>query len=131
MSIFAVVAFLVIFLLLFALSAFFSASETAMLSLSPLQIQRIKERSPRLGKRLEKMLKKPEIMLSTLLIGNTFVNAALASIGLTFITQCHWVPERYTEIFSIVTITLLVLLFGVFLFFGSRHDFSGLPGKGR
>lgn len=112
MSIFAVVAFLVIFLLLFALSAFFSASETAMLSLSPLQIQRIKERSPRLGKRLEKMLKKPEIMLSTLLIGNTFVNAALASIGLTFITQCHWVPERYTEIFSIVTITLLVLLFG-------------------
>ena len=112
MSLFVLTAFLVVFLCLFILSAFFSASETAMLSLSPLQIQRIKERSPKLGARLSKMLTKPEIMLSTLLIGNTFVNAALASVGLSFIIWSGWVPERYTEIVSIIAITALVLLFG-------------------
>lgn len=112
MSVFVLISFLLVFLILFLLSAFFSASETAMLSLSPLQIQRIKERSPQLGKRLSHILRTPEILLSTLLIGNTFVNAALASIGFTFIARCGFVPERYTEIFSIIMVTLLVLLFG-------------------
>lgn len=112
MSLLVLAVFIAVFILLFAASAFFSASETAMLSLSPLQVQRINERSPKLGARLSQMLKEPEIMLSTLLIGNTFVNAALASIGLSFITLCGWVPEAYTEIVSILVVTLLVLLFG-------------------
>lgn len=112
MSLLLFAAFLTAFILLFFASAFFSASETAMLSLSPLQIQRIKEFHPKLGERLSEMLKQPEIMLSTLLIGNTFVNAALASIGLSFITLSGWIPEAYTEITSILIVTLLVLLFG-------------------
>lgn len=112
MSIFILTAFIIVFCVLFILSAFFSASETAMLSLSPLQIQRITEHSPKLGKRLSQMLRQPEVMLSTLLIGNTFVNAALASIGLSFVIWSGWIPEQYTEIVSIIVITLLVLLFG-------------------
>jgi putative hemolysin len=104
--------FITVFILLFAFSAFFSASETAMLSLSPLQIQKINEQSPQLGAHLSRMLKRPEIMLSTLLIGNTFVNAALASVGLSFIVMSGWVPEPYTEIVSVLVVTILVLLFG-------------------
>lgn len=129
MNFLVLIAFGIIFVILFALSAFFSASETAMLSLSPLQIQRISERSPRLGTHLSKMLKKPEIMLSTLLIGNTFVNAALASIGLAFIVWGGWVPEQYTEVVSIFSVTLLVLLFGEISpkHFAIRHAESFAP----
>lgn len=112
MSTLTLAVFGVAFVLLFALSAYFSGCETAMLSLSPLQIQRIKERNKGLGERLSAMLSQPEILLSTLLIGNTFVNAALASVGFAFVSHCGWVPKAYTEITSIVSVTLLVLLFG-------------------
>ena len=112
MSTLTLAVFGVAFVLLFALSAYFSGCETAMLSLSPLQIQRIKERNKGLGERLSAMLSQPEILLSTLLIGNTFVNAALASVGFAFVSHCGWVPKAYTEITSIVSVTLLVLLSG-------------------
>lgn len=112
MSILTIILFTIAFILLFSLSALFSASETAMLSLSPIQIQRIKEKNRALGERLSQMLSKPEQILSTLLIGNTFANAALASVGYAFICLTNWVPEVYEEVSSIVVITLLVLLFG-------------------
>lgn len=108
----AILLFLVTFVILLALSAYFSGCETAMLSLSPLQIQRIRERRPRVGDRLAAMLARPEILLSTLLVGNTFVNAALASVGFAFVVRCGWVPDRWEEAVSIAAVTLLVLLFG-------------------
>lgn len=112
MSILALAVFGVVFVALLALSAYFSGCETAMLSLSPLQIQRVKVRNRKLGARLSGMLGQPEVLLSTLLIGNTFVNAALASVGFAFVSQCGWVPKAYAEVTSIVAVTLLVLLFG-------------------
>ncbi len=112
MSTLTFVIFGIVFVVLFTLSAYFSGCETAMLSLSPLQVQRIKERNSKLGERLATMLAHPEILLSTLLIGNTFVNAALASVGFAFIVQSHWFPTAYAEVASIVIVTLLVLLFG-------------------
>lgn len=112
MSTLTLAVFGVVFVALFALSAYFSGCETAMLSLSPLQIQRVKVRNRKLGERLSAMLGQPEVLLSTLLIGNTFVNAALASVGFAFVSQCGWVPKAYAEVTSIVAVTLLVLLFG-------------------
>ena len=104
--------FAVAFVLLLALSAFFSGSETALLSLSPAQIQRIREKHGKVGERLRRLLAQPEVMLSTLLIGNTFVNAALASVGYSFIVRSGWVAPRYAEAVSIVAVTAAVLLFG-------------------
>lgn len=129
MSLLLFAAFIAIFITLFIASAFFSASETAVLSLSPLQIQRINEQRPKLGARLSQMLKQPEVMLSTLLIGNTFVNAALASVGLSFIVMTGWIPEQYNEMVSILVITLLVLLFGEISpkQFAIRHAEKMLP----
>lgn len=112
MDIFKILIFIAVFILLFGLSAFFSGCETAMLSLSPMQVQRVKERNRALGDRLARMLSAPERLLSTLLIGNTFVNAALASVGYSFICMLNIVPSPYEELTSIVAVTLLVLLFG-------------------
>lgn len=126
-------AFAVAFVALLALSAFFSGCETAMLSLSPLQIQRIRDRNPRLGDRLSALLAQPDLLLSTLLIGNTFVNAALASVGFAFVVRGGWVPEGAAEAVSIAAVTLLVLLFGEISpkQFAIRHAEALAPGMVR
>lgn len=107
--------FVPVFVILLGLSAFFSGCETAYLSLSPLQIQRIGERRPALGRQVSRLLANPEVLLSTLLIGNTFVNAALAAVGFAFVSLCGeagLLPMAYVEVTSIVAVTGLVLLFG-------------------
>lgn len=112
MSTLAFALFGITFVVLLGLSAYFSACETAMLSLSPAQIQRVTERNARLGRRLTAMLGSPEVLLSTLLIGNTFVNVGIASVAFAFVSHCGWVPQAWVEWTSVIVATVLVLLFG-------------------
>ena len=112
MSMWAYLLFGAAFVVLFALSAFFSGCETALLSLSPMQIQRLRERKPKAGAAVAAMVADSEHLLATLLIGNTFANAALASVGFAFVVRTGWAPKGYEEVVSIVAVTLLILLFG-------------------
>ncbi|MBR3221401.1 MAG: HlyC/CorC family transporter [Kiritimatiellae bacterium] len=68
-------------LVLFALSAFFSGSETILFSITPAQRQRIRERDAAADKRIGLCLSDSARLLSTLLVGNTLVNFAIASLG--------------------------------------------------
>ena len=70
-----------VLIMLFALSACFSGSETVLFSLSPIQMQRIKNRHPDSGARLETLLSDPSTILSTLLAGNLFVNFSISTLG--------------------------------------------------
>lgn len=96
-------------LFLFTLSAFFSGSETVLFSLSPIQVQRIRNRNAVAGARLEALLGDPALILSTLLVGNTLVNFAIASIGYMMIDSL--VP-RWGEAIAIPLMTVSLLLFG-------------------
>jgi putative hemolysin len=96
-------------LVLFVLSAFFSGSETVLFSLSPIQVQRIRTRNPVAGARLETLLGDPALILSTILVGNTLVNFAIASLG--FMVADALVPA-WGEAIAIPLMTLLLLLFG-------------------
>lgn len=97
------------FLLLLACSAFFSSAETAYFSIDPIQLRRIGEKRPATGERLRAILANPTRLLSTLLIGNTLVNLALANVG--YLLANRWFP-RYAEIVAIPTITVLLIFFG-------------------
>ena len=99
----------VLLLLLFALSAFFSGSETVLFSLSPIQVQRIRNRNAVAGARLETLLGDPALILSTLLVGNTLVNFAIASVGYVVIDSL--IP-RWSEAIAIPFMTVSLLLFG-------------------
>ena len=99
----------VLLLVLIVLSAFFSASETVLFSLSPIQVQRIRNRNPIAGGRLETLLGDPALILSTLLVGNTLVNFAIASVGYAVIKSL--VPA-WGEVIAIPLMTLVLLLFG-------------------
>ncbi|MDD4099395.1 MAG: hemolysin family protein [Lentisphaeria bacterium] len=73
-------------LVLLFFSGFFSASETALLSLSRMEVKRMSD-----GTRAERaacqLLRRPQHLLATVLVGNLFVNVLLASICATLITR--------------------------------------------
>lgn len=91
-----------------ALSAFFSGSETILFSLSPIQVQRIRTRNPVAGARLEMLLNDPALILSTLLVGNTLANFAIASLGYLL---AEALAPSWGQAIAIPLTTLLLLLF--------------------
>ena len=98
-----------VFLLLLAGSAFCSSAETAYFSIDPIQLRRIAEKRPAAGERLRALLANPTRLLSTILIGNTLVNLALANVG--YLLAERWVPA-YAEAVAIPAVTLLLIFFG-------------------
>ena len=95
--------------LLFPVSIFFAACETTLFSLSPVQIQHLGERNAAAGRRIRRLLDDPALVLSTLLVGNTLVNFAIATLGYLVIAEL--IP-LWSKTISIPLITLLLLLFG-------------------
>ncbi|MEI8353753.1 MAG: hemolysin family protein [Lentisphaerota bacterium] len=101
---------LAVLTVLLALSAFFSASETVLFSLNSIQVQRIRDRDRKAGGRVAALLANPSRTLSTILIGNTLVNVAIASLGYALIRR--FVPSAWAEAVAIPTMTVILLLFG-------------------
>ena len=91
------------------LSAFFSSAETALFSLSPMQIHRLRRHHPKATKRLEELLAAPADLLASILIGNTIVNVAVADLG--FLVAEHFFP-KHGEFIAIPTATLILIIFG-------------------
>jgi len=96
-------------LLLLISSAFFSSSETCLFSLNSLQIEQLKSRSPAAGRRVEDLLNQPTKLLSTILIGNTIVNVASASLGYSILATMQ---IQHAAIVAIPSMTLILLIFG-------------------
>ena len=74
---------------LLALSAFFSASESALFSLGRLRLREMEERHGILGARVRALLQDPQQLLLTILLGNTLVNVAFCSLSTA------WILIRY------------------------------------
>lgn len=93
---------------LLLLSAFFSSAETVLFSLTGAQRARIKSRNPAADERIGRCLSDKAVLFSTLLVGNTFVNFAISTIGYylfeSFFPRSGWL--------AIPVITLMLLLFG-------------------
>jgi putative hemolysin len=69
-------------LMLAASSALFSAIETALFSLQPLDVERMKKRRASLGNAVSKLLENPRRLLSALLLADTLVNLPLIILSL-------------------------------------------------
>jgi len=78
-------------ILLFAgASFFFALAETALFSLGKWQIALIVEKNPRAGKMVSRLLERPQDLLATLALGNTFANAAMLAVALRMVFNAHW-----------------------------------------
>ena len=98
-------------ILLIILSGFFSASETALTSFKSTDLEEVEESSPKSGKLLKGWLKKPNEMLTGILLGNNIVNILSSSIA-TAVT--FKVMGSSPKAIALVTIamTIIILIFG-------------------
>jgi putative hemolysin len=93
---------------LFILSAFFSGSETALMSLDRLRIKYLVQKKKRGADRLEALLEQPDRLLGGILVGNNVVNIALSVFATTLLVDMY--GER-GELMTILILTPLLLIF--------------------
>ena len=99
----------IVLVVLLGLSAFFSSAETALFSLSPMQIHRLRRRHPRQTRLIEEVLAAPTNLLSSILIGNTIVNVAAANLGYVLAEQ---LAPGHGALIAIPTMTFLLITLG-------------------
>ena len=102
-------ALLLLFLFL-VLSAFFSSSETAFLSSSPYRFNYLAKKGSTRAKLVFEMLQRVDRLLATILIGNTLVNTAAASLA-TFIFVSFVPNKNQAVLFATLVTTVLILVF--------------------
>lgn len=100
-----------LFLALLLLSSFFSASETAFLSVDRLKIKFLERRGDKKAKKIKSILNFPEAFLSTVLVGNNLVNIALASVSVLIFTSFQLKKEE-AILYSTIFTTIMILIFG-------------------
>ena len=91
------------------MSALFSSTETAFTSLSMFQIHSLKKSRSRRGRRAAKLTRRPDMLLTTLLIGNN-----LANIGATALSTSLTIEILGNRFVGYMTgaLTLFILIFG-------------------
>lgn len=90
------------------LSAFFSSSETALVSMSRLRVRHlVKQRKPG-AKILKKLKDNPKKMLITILIGNNLVNVSISSLA-TLIAIEFFESNALSYAIGITTFLILIL----------------------
>ncbi|WAJ36487.1 HlyC/CorC family transporter [Pseudomonas sp. GOM7] len=98
---------LLIFLIL--CSAFFSSSETGMLSINRYRLKHLSKEGHKGAKRVARLLEHPDRMLGTILVGNNVVNILAASIATVLAVEI-W-GEAGIAI-ATAGLTIIVLIFG-------------------
>ena len=100
---------IVILIILLAISSFFSAAETALMSVSKVRIRHLKEEGVRGAAMVEKLISEPKGLLSTILVGNNIVNIAATSIS-TSLMMSMFGSQGIAMATAIMTI--IILIFG-------------------
>jgi len=100
--------YVVLLVVCLLLSAFFSSSETAFISLQKVRVQNMIDNKVRGARLVSRMIAQPEKLLSTILLGNNFVNTAAAALA-TALAIKFW-PSQGVLI-STIAVTILLLIF--------------------
>jgi Mg2+/Co2+ transporter CorB len=72
---------IVTLIIMVVVSAYFSGSETGMMTLNRYKLRHLAKQGNRAAKRVEKLLRKPDRLISLVLIGNNLVNILASAIG--------------------------------------------------
>ena len=100
--------YVVLFIICLLLSAFFSISETAFISLQRIRMEHLLESNVRGARRVARMIERPEKFLSTVLLGNNFANVAAAALG-TAVAIKLWGEQGV--LIATIAVTILILIF--------------------
>ena len=97
--------------LLLLASAFFSSSETSMLSLNRYRLKHLANEGNRPAKLAQRLLETPERLISVILIGNNLVNIAAATLATLIAQQLLPDNEKLGITISTIGLTLAILIF--------------------
>lgn len=103
-----------IMIILVALSAFFSASETAYTSFNRAKMKSLASEGNKRAAAALKLAENYDKLLSTILVGNNIVNISLSSLATVFFVECFKETTFASASAGISTavITVVVLIFG-------------------
>ncbi|HKL27213.1 MAG TPA: CNNM domain-containing protein [Desulfuromonadales bacterium] len=93
---------------LFLFSAFFSGSETALMSMDRFRVKYLADKDWPGARRLDALLDNPENLLSTILVGNNLVNIAVSVFATTLLIDLFGARG---EILTILILTPMLLIF--------------------
>ena len=104
------------------LSAFFSSSETAFISLQRVRILHLANIGRAGARRMLNRMDHPERTLSTVLLGNNLVNTAAAAIGAS--VAVAWLGDNMGIVVATLGVAFLLLIFSEVIpkTFASRHS---------
>lgn len=95
--------------ILLMFSAFFSASETALMSLSKIRLRHMVESEIKGAALIDKLLKNPSKLLGAILVGNNIANIGSSALA-TSLAIKYWGATGVA--IATVVMTILVLIFG-------------------
>ena len=101
--------YIVLLLICLLLSAFFSSSETAFISLQKIRLEHLVNTQAKGVERVARLIQRPERFLSIVLLGNTFVNTAAAALATALAIK--YLPEEQGVLFATIGLTAILLIF--------------------
>jgi CBS domain containing-hemolysin-like protein len=105
---------LIIFFII--LSAFFSSSETALFSLSKVYLKKLERSSSIHQKYTARLLKHPQQLMITLILGNDIANVAISALSALLALQIaesvSFISESAALTLEIIIVTVLILVIG-------------------
>ncbi len=105
---------LAITIVLLLISALASGSEVALFSLSPRDLQHMREKDDMRSRSILSLLKDVDLLLATILVTNNLVNIGIVILT-SNIMDSLFVFNRFEFLFKTVLVTFLLLLFGEIL----------------
>ncbi len=99
----------IVLIILIMLSSFFSASETALMSISKIRVRRMVDENVKGANKVKVLVDNPSGLLAAILVGNNVVN--IASSSLATVIAINICGSKGVAI-STVLMTILILIFG-------------------
>jgi len=100
--------------LLILISAYFSSSETGMMSLNRYRLRHLEKEKHKGAKRVSDLLKRPDRLIGLILIGNNLVNiaaSAIATIIALRLSHQYGISDDIGVLIATIILTLIVLIF--------------------
>ena len=100
--------------ILILISAYFSGSETGMMSLNRYRLRHLEKEKHKGAKRVSGLLKRPDRLIGLILIGNNLVNIAASSIATIIAIRLSvevGVSKDLALLIATIVLTLVVLIF--------------------
>ncbi|MBU5427777.1 hemolysin family protein [Tissierella pigra] len=100
---------IIVLFILVGFSAFFSASETALISLSKIRLRKMVEDNEKNAKLINKLVDNPNRLLGAILIGNNIANIGASALATSIAVDIY---GSKGPLISTIVMTISILIFG-------------------